>query len=89
VSVECPYLHTLPLPHEEVIGVYTRSFGVDNKHIAYVQYHTALAKHKSGDVAGALESARECVRIYDKLGITNEYSQIAAGDMVMRLEGIE
>jgi hypothetical protein len=28
------------------------------------------------------------VRIYDKLGITDEYSQYA-GDMVMRLEGIE
>ena len=40
------------------------------------------------DVAGALESARESVRIYDKLGITNEFSQYA-GDMVMRLEGIE
>jgi hypothetical protein len=39
-------------------------------------------------VAGALESARECVRIYDKLGITDTVSQ-RAGDMLMELEGIE
>jgi hypothetical protein len=38
-----------------------------------------------GDVAGALESARECVRIYDKLGITNEYSQ-DAGNLLKRLQ---
>jgi hypothetical protein len=49
----------------------------------------ALAKDRSGDVAEALEIARESVRIFDKLGITlKEYSQYAV-DMVMRLEGIE
>jgi len=74
--------------YEEAIGVYTRALGVDNKIIADGQYNIALAKVKSGDVAGALESARECVRIYEKLGITDEYSQ-KAGDMAMRLEGIE
>ena len=53
-----------------------------------VYFFIAEAKDESGDVAGALESARECVRIYDKHGITDEYSRYA-GDMVMRLEGIE
>jgi hypothetical protein len=52
-------------------------------------YRDLVAKDMSGDVAGALESARESVRIFDKLGsITNKISQYA-GDMVMRFEGIE
>jgi hypothetical protein len=74
--------------YEEAIRVNTRAVGVDNKSIADAQYRIAVAKHKSGDEVGALESARECVRIHDKLGITSESSQ-NAGDMVMRLEGIE
>ena len=73
---------------EEAIVGFTRAFGDDSKHIVDMHYSIALAKDKSGDVAGALESARECVRIYDKHGITDEHSQ-NAGDMVMRLEGIE
>jgi len=74
--------------YEEALVGFTRALGVDNKQNAIMHYHIAVAKDKSGDVAGALESARECVRIYDKLGITDEYSQ-KAGDMVMRLEGVE
>jgi tetratricopeptide (TPR) repeat protein len=74
--------------YEEAIVVYTRALGVDNKDNAVAHWSIALAKCESGDLAGALESARECVRIYDKHGITDEYSRYA-GDMVMKLEGIE
>ena len=74
---------------EEAIVGYTQALGVDNESNASMHNNTgiALAKEKSGDVAGALESARECERIYDKLGITDEHSRYA-GDMVLRLEGI-
>jgi hypothetical protein len=72
--------------YEEALGVYTRALGVDNENIACVHWSIALAKRKTGDVAGALESATECVRIYDKLGITNPVSQ-RARDMLMGLEG--
>ena len=74
--------------YEEALVGFTRALGVDNKMNSIMQYYIALTKLKSGDVAGALESARECVRIYDKLGITDESSQNAV-DMAMRLEGIE
>jgi tetratricopeptide (TPR) repeat protein len=73
---------------EEALGVCTRALGVDNENIAHVHCSVAEAKRETGDVAGALESARECVRIYDKLGITNTFSQ-RARDMLMGLEGIE
>ena len=74
--------------YEEALVGFTRALGVDSNKNADVHYNIALAKYESGDVAGALESARESVRIYEKLGITDEYSQYA-GDMVMRLEGVE
>jgi len=74
--------------YEEALGVYTRALEVDNEKIADVHWSVAVAKRETGDVAGALESAREVVRIHDKLGMTNSVSQLA-GDMVMRLEGIE
>jgi tetratricopeptide (TPR) repeat protein len=74
--------------YEEALGVYTRALGVDHERIAHVHGSIAVAKRETGDVAGALESARECVRIYDKLGMTNTISQLA-GDMLMELEGIE
>ena len=72
--------------YEEALGVYTRALGVDNERNADVHWNIALAKREAGDVAGALESARECVRIYDKLGITDTISQ-RAGDMLMGLDG--
>jgi tetratricopeptide (TPR) repeat protein len=73
---------------EEALGVHTRAFGVDNKNNADVHYNIAVAKRETGDVARALESVRESVRIYDKLGITNTAST-RARDMLMGLEGIE
>ena len=38
----------------------------------------AKAKAFSGDIAGGLESARESVRIYNKLGIRSEQAASAA-----------
>jgi tetratricopeptide (TPR) repeat protein len=73
--------------YEEALGVY-RALGVDNEKNANVYWIIALVKRETGDVDGALESARECVRIYDKLGITNTGST-RAGDMLMGLQGIE
>jgi len=43
-------------------------------------------KHDSGDMAGALESAKEAVRIFNNHGITNATSQ-AAVDLLRGLEG--
>jgi hypothetical protein len=43
-------------------------------------------KHDSGDMAGALESAKEAVRIFNNHGITNATSQ-AAVDLLQGLEG--
>ena len=74
--------------YEEALAVYTRALGVDNHANPNVYFGMVKAKLLSGDKAGAVESARECVRIFDKLDITNKYSQYAV-DMVMRLEGIE
>jgi tetratricopeptide (TPR) repeat protein len=73
--------------HEEALGAYTRALGVDNERNAAVHLSIAIAKRENGDVAGALESARECVRIYDKLGTTNTLSQYA-GDMLAALDGM-
>jgi len=78
--------------YEEALGVYTRALGVDNRGNAHVHKRIARAKYVTGDVAGALESARESVRIYDKLCITDEAWRGAVemvDDMVMFLEGIE
>jgi tetratricopeptide (TPR) repeat protein len=72
--------------YEEALAVYTRALGIDNHANAGVYYSMAKGKLASGDVAGAIASARECVRIYAKLGIDNEYSQ-AAATILRRLEG--
>jgi hypothetical protein len=46
----------------------------------------ALAKRDSGDIAGARGSAKESVRIFNKLGVADTASQ-AAVDLLHRLEG--
>jgi hypothetical protein len=54
-----------------------------------MHFYIALGKcETAGDFDGELKSARECVRIYDKLGINNETSQ-SARDILLRLEGVE
>jgi tetratricopeptide (TPR) repeat protein len=63
---------------EEALAVFTRALGVDNEKNAGVCYLLAEAKLLSGDEAGGIESARESVRIYAKLGVDNERSQAAA-----------
>jgi hypothetical protein len=52
---------------------------------ANVHYHMALTKEESGNVEGALESARESVSISTMLGITDKTSQDAA-DLLRGLE---
>jgi hypothetical protein len=51
-----------------------------------VHYLIALAKRESNDVDGAVESARESVRVYSKLGISDAHSQLAT-KMLGELEG--
>jgi tetratricopeptide (TPR) repeat protein len=71
---------------EEALEVYTRVLGIDNSENAAMHNRIAKAKAFSGDIAGGLESARESVRIYNKLGITSE--QAASAAILLRtLEG--
>jgi tetratricopeptide (TPR) repeat protein len=46
------------------LAIYDRALGIDNVKRAFVYYKIALDAGRSGDVAGALEGARESVRIY-------------------------
>ena len=69
----------------KALATYDRALGVDNMDSADVYHNIAITKKRSGDVAGALESAREPVRIYTKLGINSQTSQDAA-NLVKELE---
>ena len=71
---------------DKALSIYTRALGVDNRQTAEVHCRIALAKYKSGDMAGALASAREYVRIFTKHGITDAVSQ-ATVHMLRDLEG--
>jgi tetratricopeptide (TPR) repeat protein len=70
----------------KALATYDRALGVDNMDSARVYHNIAISKKRSGDDAGALESARESVRIYTKLGIDNSDSQDTA-DVLKQLEG--
>ena len=63
----------------------TRVLGIDNIKCASTHYCIAKARARCGDVAGALESARVCVRIYSKFGATGKYAD-AAACLLSRLE---
>jgi tetratricopeptide (TPR) repeat protein len=69
--------------YEEALAVYTRALGIDNEKNAEVLCNMAKHKALSGDVSGALESARESVRIYTKLGIDNQDSQQASERLLL------
>jgi tetratricopeptide (TPR) repeat protein len=71
--------------YEEALAVYTRALGIDNHENGLMYHDMADAKLRSGDVAGAVEDAREAVRICAKHGIDNEHSRWAAS--VIRLHG--
>ena len=81
---------------EEALDVYTRALGIDNERNAHVHDSISRARYESGDLSGALESARECVRIYDKLGTVSRFGKPLAGfaadkkaaaDWLRKLEG--
>jgi tetratricopeptide (TPR) repeat protein len=72
--------------YEEALAVYTRALGVDNYQNADVHDSIARSKKDSGDVSGAIDSARESVQIFAKLGISDDRSQ-QASDFLRRLEG--
>jgi len=71
---------------EEALGIYARALGVDSRKSAKVHYRIAVAKRHSGDAAGALESAREAVRINSIHGVNDSSSQDAV-DLLRELEG--
>ena len=73
--------------YDKALSIYTRALGIDNRQNAFVLYNIACVKHISGDMAGALESAREAVRIYTKHGVTDAASQEAV-DLLRELEGL-
>ena len=64
--------------YEEALEVFTRALGFDNEPCARAYYYMVMTKHMSGDIAGAVEDAREAVRIYAKHGIDNEESRWVA-----------
>jgi serine/threonine-protein kinase len=74
---------------DKALAIYTRALGIDNRENAGVHSCIALAKHRSGDRAGALESARESVRIFNKHGVNDAESQAALDQLIQfrRLEG--
>jgi tetratricopeptide (TPR) repeat protein len=63
---------------EEALEMLTRALGIDHDRCAATHFCIAQARAECGDMAGALESARERVRIYNKLGITNKDAAVAA-----------
>ena len=73
--------------YEEALSVSTRALGIDNDLNAGLHYKIAKSKLGSFDAIGALESARESVRIYSKLGIDNQASREIA-HLLTRVEGI-
>ena len=72
--------------YEEALSIFTRALGIDNRKNARVHSRIALAKYQAGDMAGALASAREAVRIFNKHGVTDATSQ-AAINLLRGLEG--
>jgi hypothetical protein len=65
----------------------TAPLGIDSRRGANVHYHVAFTKSRSGNAAGALESARESVRIFTKLGITDSMWS-ADSNLLKELEGV-
>jgi tetratricopeptide (TPR) repeat protein len=63
---------------DKALAIYDRALGIDSRHSARVHCNIAISKSKSGDIAGALESAKESVRIHTKLGVDDSTSQKAA-----------
>ena len=72
--------------YEEALGIYTRAHGVDSRQCASVHYLIAEAKRDSGDVAGALDSIREAVRINTMHGVNDSIS-LQAANLLRQLEG--
>jgi tetratricopeptide (TPR) repeat protein len=71
---------------DKALSTFTRALGIDNRENAKVYHHIAFVKHDSGDMAGALASAREAVRIFNNHDINNATS-LAAVDLLRGLEG--
>jgi tetratricopeptide (TPR) repeat protein len=68
------------------VSTFTRALGIDNIQNAQAHYQIAFASSIAGDRAGALASAREAVRIFNKHGVTDAQSQ-GAVDLLRILEG--
>lgn len=78
-NCRCGYSKAIEM-FDEALGVRTRALGPGtvDRLSASLDFALAWCKHSSGDAEGALESARESVRIYNLLGIDDEYSQESA-----------
>ena len=72
--------------YDKAISIFTLALGIDNRRNARAHHCIALAKLQSGDMAGALASAREAVRIFNNNAVTDATSQ-AAVDLLRKLEG--
>jgi len=77
-------IHARQGTHEEAVKVFsramevcTRALGIDNIRNARTNLAIAMSKRESGDLDGALENARESVRIHRKRGSTDREYQNA------------
>ena len=73
--------------YDKALATYDHALSSDSRKSAHAHCRIACSKNISGDLTGALASARESVRIYTKLGITDSPSQKAA-NIVSELEGV-
>jgi hypothetical protein len=69
-----------------VVQAHNLFLGIDNRRNAKVHYTIAYTKHEAGDMAGAIVSVREAVRISTNHGATDASTQ-AAVDLLRILEG--
>jgi tetratricopeptide (TPR) repeat protein len=74
--------------HDKALSIFTRALGIDNRENAQAHYHIALASSIAGDMARALASAREAVRIFNKHGVTDSIISQKAVDLLRHLEGM-
>lgn len=102
VLAEMGMIHHKQGKHDEALEMYrkaleifNRALGIDNPacDTASVHLHMSMARHSSGDKTGAVESARESVRIYSKprrhqRGLTNG-CKISEGSRGRRVNLVE
>lgn len=71
--------------YEEALEAYNNALGIDCENTAKIHLNIALTKHSLGDMAGALKSAKESLRINTMHGVIEGIHKTAR--LVRELEG--